>query len=97
MEKKMPTLEDVFKAKKRIDGMIWETPLWESSKIAEDFGANSVFLKLECLQNTGAFKVRGAANKILSLTKEEKKTWSYYIFHRKSRKGRILRCWKEWH
>ena len=73
MKKKMPTLEDVFKAKKRIDEMIWETPLWESSTIAEDFGANSVFLKLECLQNTGAFKVRGAANKILSLTEEEQK------------------------
>ena len=73
MKKKMPALEDVFKAKKRIDEMIWETPLWESPAITKDFGANSVFLKLECLQNTGAFKVRGAANKILSLNEEEKK------------------------
>ena len=40
--------------------------------MAEKCGADSVHLKLECLQNTGSFKVRGAANKILSLSGEEK-------------------------
>jgi len=40
--------------------------------LAEKCGADSVHLKLECLQNTGSFKVRGAANKILSLSGEEK-------------------------
>jgi threonine dehydratase len=41
--------------------------------LAQKCGARSVHLKLESLQNTGAFKVRGAANKILSLTTEEQK------------------------
>jgi threonine dehydratase len=40
--------------------------------LADKTGARSVHLKLECLQNTGAFKVRGAANKIISLSDEEK-------------------------
>ena len=70
MERKMPNLADVFAAGKRIEDMIWETPLWESPVLAEKSGASGIFLKLECLQNTGAFKVRGAANKILSLTEE---------------------------
>jgi threonine dehydratase len=53
--------------------MILQTPLLASTELAEKTGARSVYLKLECLQNTGAFKVRGAANKMLSLTDEEKK------------------------
>jgi len=38
----------------------------------ENPGINSVFLKLECLQVTGSFKVRGAANRILSLDESER-------------------------
>jgi threonine dehydratase len=44
-----------------------------SSDLAEKSGARTVHLKLECLQNTGSFKVRGAANKILNLSDKEKK------------------------
>ena len=69
----MPTVHDVYRAHARIKPMILETPLLVSTDLAEKTGARSVHLKLECLQNTGAFKVRGAANKILSLTDEKKK------------------------
>jgi threonine dehydratase len=69
---KQPTLHDVYRAHARIKPLIVETPLLASAELAEKTGAQAVHLKLECLQNTGAFKVRGAANKILSLSDEEK-------------------------
>lgn len=69
----MPNLNDVFKAEVSIKGMIRETPLIESEELKNLTGASDVLLKLESLQNTGAFKVRGASNKILNLSREEKK------------------------
>jgi len=69
----LPTLHDVYRAQSCIRQMILQTPLWACEDLAEKCGANSVHLKLECLQNTGSFKVRGAANKILSLNDDEKK------------------------
>jgi threonine dehydratase len=70
--KTMPTLQDAYQAHSRIKPLIWQTPLIASSDLAEKTGARAVHLKLECLQNTGSFKVRGAANKILSLSDKEK-------------------------
>ncbi|BBO73972.1 hydroxyectoine utilization dehydratase EutB [Desulfosarcina widdelii] len=70
--KKKPTLHDVYRARARIKPLVVETPLLESAELADRTGARTVHLKMECLQNTGAFKVRGAANKILSLSEEEK-------------------------
>ena len=70
---RIPTLHDAYQAHARIKPMIQQTPLIASADLAEKNGARSVHLKLECLQNTGAFKVRGASNKILSLSEEEKK------------------------
>jgi len=64
---KQPTLHDVYGAHARIKPLIVDTPLLASAELADKTGAQSVHLKLECLQHTGAFKVRGAANKILSL------------------------------
>jgi threonine dehydratase len=69
----MPSLHDVYRAQQRIKSMIRQTPLVASSDLAGQIGAKQIHLKLECLQNTGSFKVRGAANKILSLTDGEKK------------------------
>ncbi|MFP4350589.1 MAG: threonine/serine dehydratase [Desulfococcaceae bacterium] len=69
---RLPTLHDGFQARARIQSLIWETPLIPSPDLADGIGARSLHLKLECLQHTGSFKVRGAANKILSLTDEEK-------------------------
>jgi threonine dehydratase len=68
----MPTLHDVFCARARINPLIVQTPLLESGDLAGATGARSIHLKLESLQNTGAFKIRGAANKILSLGDDEK-------------------------
>jgi threonine dehydratase len=52
--------------------MIRRTPVIASSDLAVEAGARTLHLKLECLQETGSFKVRGAANKILSLTDKER-------------------------
>jgi threonine dehydratase len=68
----LPGLEDVFIARERIKNMVRETPLMEASPLCREIKAETVLMKLESLQNTGAFKVRGAANKILSLTEEER-------------------------
>lgn len=67
-----PTLHDAYQARRRIRSMIWETPLRECRDLAKRTGAQSVHLKLECWQHTGAFKVRGAASKILGLTGAER-------------------------
>jgi len=64
-------MEDVQSAKQRIDPIVFRTPFVESPELTERAGA-SVFLKLEGLQPTGSFKIRGAANRMLTLTAEEK-------------------------
>ena len=55
----------------RIRGSVYLSPCARSQTFSETTG-NSVFLKLDNLQRTGAFKERGALNKLLSLTAEEK-------------------------
>ena len=67
-----PLLRDIFIARGRIGSVIQRTPCIESPTLSA-FAAGEVFLKLESLQTTGAFKVRGASNKILGLSDEEKK------------------------
>ncbi len=71
MQYKEPILEDVFLARKRIDPIIYRTPLVPSPRLAEPLGAN-VFLKLESLQVTGSFKIRGATNKLSVLSDNER-------------------------
>jgi threonine dehydratase len=71
--KPIPTLHDAYQAHLRIKPLIRQTPVIASSDLIEKTGARAVHLKLECLQDTGSFKVRGAANKILSLGDKEKK------------------------
>jgi len=66
------TLQDIQKAAKLIDGHVLRTPFIRSLKLSEMSGAD-VWLKLENLQHTGAFKVRGALTKLLSLTPDERK------------------------
>jgi threonine dehydratase len=68
----MPTIHDSYRAHARIRSMIRETALVDAAGLARKTGAAQVWLKLECRQNTGSFKIRGAANKILSLSDEEK-------------------------
>jgi threonine dehydratase len=60
-------------ARDAIQGIAVPTPVLESPPLAARVnGAPSIFLKLENLQVTGSFKVRGAANKILSLTEDQR-------------------------
>ncbi len=69
---KMPVkLDDVKLAKERISKYVKHTPLLRGEKLDKLLGCE-VYLKPECLQTTGSFKLRGATNKILSLTEEEK-------------------------
>lgn len=65
------TLEDVKKARETIKDIVKKTDVLESTKLSEKTGAH-VYYKCENLQKTGSFKVRGACNKIASLTDEEK-------------------------
>ena len=61
----------VLEAEQRIRAHIRQTPLERSPYLSSLADAN-VFLKLECVQITGSFKLRGAMNKMLSLTDEER-------------------------
>lgn len=65
------TLKSVYQARHRIAPVARKTPLVRSSALSERQKAE-VFLKLENLQETGSFKLRGAANALLSLTPEQK-------------------------
>jgi len=64
-----PILRDIFLARQRIAPFVRRTPLIESPVLSERMGA-AVYLKLENWQETGSFKLRGAANKILGLPPE---------------------------
>src|SRR5689334_21674217 len=68
----MVTLSDIQAAYGRIRDSIYLSPCARTETFSESSG-NSVFLKLDNLQRTGAFKERGALNKILTLTAEERK------------------------
>lgn len=63
---------EVWEARKRIAPHVKKTPLIESMVLSERLG-RPVYLKLENTHEIGAFKIRGAANKILSLTEKEKR------------------------
>ncbi len=65
------TLSDVRAARETVRDVITLTPMLHDETLSKDFGV-PVFLKAECLQRSGSFKIRGAFNKISSLTAEEK-------------------------
>jgi threonine dehydratase len=65
----MVSLDDVQRAARAIAGIAVKTPLLHSPALSEAAGCE-LWLKLECRQATGSFKLRGAANKILSLPRE---------------------------
>jgi len=67
----MITLADVEAAAKRISGQVLRTPAVTSHAVSAATGAD-VVLKLENLQVTGAFKERGAANRLALLTEAER-------------------------
>ncbi|MGB3367898.1 MAG: threonine ammonia-lyase, partial [Acidaminobacteraceae bacterium] len=70
-ERELYSYVDFEKAQENIKGIIKKTPLIHSEIFSEESG-NIVYLKPENLQRTGAFKIRGAYNKISKLTEEER-------------------------
>lgn len=70
MEREL-TIDDVRRARERIAAIARRTPLEHSRWLSEEHGS-SVFLKLECVQLTGSFKLRGAMAKLSALTDDER-------------------------
>ena len=66
------SFEDIKAAHLTIKDLIVTTPVDHSSSCSKIAGAD-IYLKLENYQRTGSFKIRGASNKIASLTEDEKK------------------------
>ncbi|WFQ89883.1 threonine ammonia-lyase [Mycoplasma feriruminatoris] len=66
------TVDEIKQIHQEISKIIHYTPLHYADKLSALTG-NNVYLKLENLQKTGSFKLRGATNKINKLTDEEKK------------------------
>lgn len=67
-----PTIDDIRAAQERIKGAVIRTPMLVSRTLSEIIGAE-VWLKFENLQFTAAYKERGALNKLLQLTPEERR------------------------
>jgi threonine dehydratase len=65
------TLRDVYLARQRIMSLARRTPIIEAPGLSER-GNTKIVLKLENLQTTGSFKIRGATNKLLSLSEQER-------------------------
>src|SRR5438876_870441 len=68
----MLTLADIEAARKRLGEEIYKSPCAHSETFSKRTG-NRVFFKLENLQMTGSFKERGALNKLLLLSPEERR------------------------
>jgi threonine dehydratase len=66
-----PTIDDIRAAAERIKGAVIRTPMLVSRTLSEIIGAE-VWLKFENLQFTAAYKERGALNKLLQLSDEER-------------------------
>jgi len=65
------TLKDVWKAQQNLKGVVRSTPLFYTDTFSDACGCK-LYLKCENKQKTGSFKLRGAYNKVVNLTDEEK-------------------------
>jgi threonine dehydratase len=61
------TISDIEEARQRIRGIAWRTPLLPASR----YDDGKIYLKLECVQRTGSFKIRGAWNKMSRCTRNQ--------------------------
>ena len=61
------SFDDVVEAAERIGGLVKQTPL-----LQDNIGNARVWLKCECLQTGGSFKLRGATNRLLQLSPEQR-------------------------
>jgi threonine dehydratase len=69
---RLPRIEDIEAAAKRLESVVVHTPLLESAALNKQLGGR-LLVKAECLQRTGSFKLRGAYNRIAQLTAAERK------------------------
>ena len=67
----VPTIDDIRAAAARIEGKVIRTPMLMSRTLSDIVGAE-IWLKFENLQFTAAYKERGALNKLLQLSAEER-------------------------
>ena len=71
IQRTAPTLADIQEARQRLQGIAEETPIYLSETFSRRCG-REVRLKAENLQRTGAFKIRGAVNKLATLSSAER-------------------------
>ena len=68
----LPTFADVQAAARRLEGVAIRTPLLENPRVNDKLGGR-LFIKAECLQRTGSFKIRGAYNFLASMSEADRK------------------------
>jgi threonine dehydratase len=66
-----PDFNDILQARQHLHGIVRETPFEKSSALSDRTNVG-VYLKAECLQHTGSFKLRGGYHRIASLSSQEK-------------------------
>lgn len=64
-------LDKIKESALQLENMLIHTPVVPSTTLSKTYGG-SIYLKLENLQRTGSFKVRGASNKIINISANEK-------------------------
>ena len=69
--KQVPAIADVRAARRRLAGVALNTPLIAAQDLSRRLG-RPVFIKAECLQVTGSFKLRGAYNRLAAMTPKER-------------------------
>jgi threonine dehydratase len=70
--KTAPGLSEIREARERLDGHARVTPVYGTETLSKRLG-REVWLKTENLQRTGSFKIRGAVNKIATLSEKERR------------------------
>jgi threonine dehydratase len=68
----LPSFADVQAAARRLEGIAVRTPLLENARVNDTLGGR-LFIKAECLQRTGSFKIRGAYNFLASMNEADRK------------------------
>ena len=71
-DRKIPAYVDVVSAAEKISALAVKTPFLKCEELSQKLSAE-IFVKAECLQRVGAFKFRGAYNRLSRLTEEEKR------------------------
>ena len=70
MKEEVVSFRSILEARRKIRNLVTKTPTYLSNVFSQRTGAE-VYLKLECFQPVGVFKIRGAVNKICSLSQAE--------------------------